>query len=219
MWVTSLGLAGEAGIFASRPFYPMFSGVPNGPLRLSPPQVHAAVHNSGDNNFGSQWGQTIGRYYIEAFLARYAGEIHGRVLEIGENTYTYRFGGKRVIQSDVLHVTRDNPRATIVADLTCADHIPSEVFDCVILTQTLQGIYDVRAAVRTVHRILKPGGVVLATGHGISKISSYDMQRWGEYWRLPRSRCTNSFWNSFLMIASLSKPMATYSRQLARCKG
>ena len=39
MWVTSLGLAGEAGIFASRPFYPMFSGVPNGPLRLSPPQV------------------------------------------------------------------------------------------------------------------------------------------------------------------------------------
>ena len=48
MWVTSLGLAGEAGIFASRPFYPMFSGVPNGPLRLSPPQVHAAVHNSGN---------------------------------------------------------------------------------------------------------------------------------------------------------------------------
>ena len=25
----------------------MFSGIPNGPLRLSPPQVHAAVHNSG----------------------------------------------------------------------------------------------------------------------------------------------------------------------------
>ena len=50
MWVTSLGLAGEAGIFASRPFYPMFSGVPNGPLRLSPPQVHAAVHNSGNIN-------------------------------------------------------------------------------------------------------------------------------------------------------------------------
>ncbi len=47
MWVTSLGLAGEAGIFASLPFYPMFSGPPNGPLRLSPPQVHAAVYNSG----------------------------------------------------------------------------------------------------------------------------------------------------------------------------
>ena len=56
MWVTSLGLAGEAGIFASLPFYPMFSGVPNGPLRLSPPQVHAAVHNSGCT--GSVWART-----------------------------------------------------------------------------------------------------------------------------------------------------------------
>ena len=50
MWVTSLGLAGEAGIFTSLPFYPHVSGVPNGLLRLSPPQVHAAVHNSGDMN-------------------------------------------------------------------------------------------------------------------------------------------------------------------------
>ena len=31
----------------------MFSGVPNGLLRLSPPQVHAAVHNSGDNYLAS----------------------------------------------------------------------------------------------------------------------------------------------------------------------
>ena len=54
MWVTSLGLAGEAGIFASLPFYPMFSGVPNGPLPLSPPQVHAAVHNSGDKKLITQ---------------------------------------------------------------------------------------------------------------------------------------------------------------------
>ncbi len=44
---------GEAGIFASLPFYPMFSGVPNGPLRLSPPQVHAAVHNSGSTKIVS----------------------------------------------------------------------------------------------------------------------------------------------------------------------
>ena len=32
----------------------MFSGVPNGPLRLSPPQVHAAVHNSGDHAPGDR---------------------------------------------------------------------------------------------------------------------------------------------------------------------
>jgi hypothetical protein len=40
----------------------------------------------------------------------------------------------------------------------------------------------VAAAVKTVFRILKPGGVVLATVPGISKISRYDMDRWGYYW-------------------------------------
>ena len=68
MWVTSLGLAGEAGIFASLPFYPMFSGVPNGLLRLSPPQVHAAVHNSGVRPFPK--GQ--GRWRISTNGARQA---------------------------------------------------------------------------------------------------------------------------------------------------
>jgi SAM-dependent methyltransferase len=40
----------------------------------------------------------------------------------------------------------------------------------------------VPTAVRTVHRILRPGGVVLVTVPGISKISRYDMDRWGYYW-------------------------------------
>jgi ubiquinone/menaquinone biosynthesis C-methylase UbiE len=88
-----------------------------------------------------------------------------------------------VAKSDVLHVWDDNPQATIVTDLTCADHIPSDTFDCIIFTQTLQFIYDFHAALRHLHRILKPGGALLATFHGISQISQYDMDRWGEYWR------------------------------------
>jgi glycosyltransferase involved in cell wall biosynthesis/SAM-dependent methyltransferase len=133
--------------------------------------------------FGWGWGQCIDRYYIEIFLAEHASDIHGHVLEIGGNDYTRQFGKERVIQSDVLHAPPGTPQATIVADLTCADSIPSETFDCIILTQTLQFIYDVRAALRTLHRILKPGGVLLATCPGISQIARYDMDRWGEYWR------------------------------------
>ena len=51
-----------------------------------------------------------------------------------------------------------------------------------ILTQTLNAVYDVAAAIETVERILVPGGVVLVTIPGISKISRYDMERWGYYW-------------------------------------
>jgi SAM-dependent methyltransferase len=80
---------------------------------------------------------------------------------------------------DVLHVAKGNPRATIIADLTCADHIPADTFDCVILTQTLHLIYDMRAAVRTLHRALKRGGVLLLTAPGISQI---DRGEWGSDW-------------------------------------
>lgn len=133
--------------------------------------------------FGWGYGQCIDRYYIEAFLNKYASDIHGHVLEIADNIYTHRFGGDNVIQSDVLHVTQGNPNATIIADLSSADHIPSETFDCIIFTQTLQFIYDVRTAIRTLYRILQPSGVLLVTIPGISQIARFDMERWGEYWR------------------------------------
>ncbi len=133
--------------------------------------------------FGFDRGLCIDRYYIERFLSAQASDIRGRVLEIGDNTYTRKFGGEYVARTDVLHFTEGNPMATIVADLTCADRISSDTFDCIICTQTLPVIYEVRAAIQTLHRILKPGGALLATFPGISQISRYDMDRWGDYWR------------------------------------
>jgi glycosyltransferase involved in cell wall biosynthesis len=130
-------------------------------------------------NFGYDRGTPIDRYYIEAFLGRETQTIAGRVLEIGDPTYTRRFGGTRVTASDVLHVRAGNPAATLVGDLVDAPHLPSASFDCVILTQTLQFIFDLRAALETVHRILKPGGTVLATLPGISHIGD---PTWGSSW-------------------------------------
>jgi glycosyltransferase involved in cell wall biosynthesis len=130
-------------------------------------------------DFGYGRGGPIDRYYIEQFLGIRRDDICGRVLEIGDDSYTRKFGGSSVTRRDVLHVTDDNPRATIIADLASADHIPDNTFDCIILTQTLQVIYEVRAAIATLHRILKPGGVLLATFPGISQI---DRSEWRESW-------------------------------------
>ncbi len=120
--------------------------------------------------WGYDRGLPIDRYYIKRFLSACAPDIRGRVLEIKDNGYTHEFGGTHVVVSDVLDLTEENSQATIVGDLTDADHIKSETFDCVILTQTLQFIYDARAALKTLFRILKPGGVLLATFPGISRI-------------------------------------------------
>jgi hypothetical protein len=129
--------------------------------------------------FGLDRGKAVDRYYIENFLAQQAAHIKGRVLEIGDNAYTCRFGGAKVTKSDILHVTDGHPQATIIGDLATADHIPSDSFDCIILTQTLHLIYDVRAALATLYRILKPGGVLLVTVPGISQI---DEEEWGHTW-------------------------------------
>jgi SAM-dependent methyltransferase len=124
----------------------------------------------------------IDRYYIERFLRVHAADICGHVMEIRDDAYTREFGGDRVTKTDVLHAVAGNPQATIVADLAGADHITSDTFDCVILTQTLQFIYDAPAAVATLHRILKPGGILLATFPGISQ-SNRRMERWDDHWR------------------------------------
>jgi SAM-dependent methyltransferase len=129
--------------------------------------------------FGYDRGLPIDRYYIENFLSRQAMDIQGQVLEIGENTYTRQFGGDRVTQSDVLHVIEGNPQATFVGDLRKADHIPSNLFDCIVLTQTLHLLYDMRAALVNLHRILKPGGILLVTVPGISQVVKCD---WGSDW-------------------------------------
>ncbi len=68
-------------------------------------------------------------------------------------------------------------------DLSNADHLPSNAFDTIILTQTLQFIYDIKSTVATLYRILKPGGIILATAAGMAQISREDFEMWGEYWR------------------------------------
>jgi SAM-dependent methyltransferase len=132
--------------------------------------------------FGTERGQPVDRYYIEAFLAAHAADVRGHVLEVGSDTYTRAYGGDRVTRSDVLHVAERRPGVTLVGDLARPDDFAAAQYDCVILTQTLGLIFDVAAAVTTVHRILRPGGVALVTVPGISQISRYDMDRWGHYW-------------------------------------
>jgi SAM-dependent methyltransferase len=131
------------------------------------------------NIFGYDRGLPIDRYYIENFLTRQSPDVRGRVLEIGDATYTRRFGGDRVTKSDVLHVVAGNPEATIIGDLTNSDLIPSDSFDCLVLTQTLHLIYNIREAVQAIYRILKPGGIALVTVPGLSQI---DIDEWKDYW-------------------------------------
>jgi SAM-dependent methyltransferase len=134
------------------------------------------------DDWGFDRGEPIDRYYIRDFMEQRRSLVRGRVLEIASDEMTRAYGDGRVDRSDVLHVSDAGPHVTIVADLASGEGIPASSFDCVIVTQTLQLIYDVRAAIRTIRRILRPGGVALVTVPAITRISRQDMDRWGQYW-------------------------------------
>jgi hypothetical protein len=119
---------------------------------------------SRDNGYDR--GTPIDRWFVEEFLRDHAEDIRGDVLDFYDDRNTRLFGGERVRSVEVVHRTPGHATATIAADLTDAPELASASFDCVLLTQTLHVIYDMRAALATVHRVLRPGGVVLATFPG-----------------------------------------------------
>jgi len=148
--------------------------------------------------FAFDRGQLVDRYYVTQFLSACRADVRGHVLEMMDDRYTREFGDTRVTRSDVLHSVAGNPQATIVADLTADNAIPDDTFDCIICTQTLQFIYDFRAALRQLHRILRPGGILLLTAHGTSRIGRREgVDAWGEYWRFTAQSLRRLFAETF----------------------
>jgi SAM-dependent methyltransferase len=147
--------------------------------------------------FGGDRGTPLDRYYIEGFLKRHAGDITGRVAEIGDDFYTRRFGGNRVRQSDIIDTpTSLNARSTLRVDLQMPHQIEAERFDCMIVTQTLHMIYHLHGALATIERALAPGGIVLATVPGITPIDEHDgPEKW--FWSMTQSAARRLFEEHF----------------------
>lgn len=142
--------------------------------------------------FGLDRGTPIDRFYIDHFLSTNKQLIRGIVCEIAEDTYIRKYGSN-VKRYEILHYTNDNTNATIVGDLTNLETLPKNSIDCFVCTQTLNFIYDFEAAIEGIHHVLKIGGVAMVTVAGISQISRYDMDRWGDYWRFTKLSLQKAF--------------------------
>lgn len=131
-----------------------------------------------DPNFGYGRGLPVDRYYIENFLELHAADIRGHALEIGDAEYCTKYGSA-ITRQEILHVAPRNPQATIVGDISMEAVLSACSLDCIVLTQTLQLIYDLHGAVANIHRALRPGGVALVTVPGITPI---DRGEWRDTW-------------------------------------
>jgi SAM-dependent methyltransferase len=144
--------------------------------------------------WGFDRGTPVDRYYIEHFLAQERHRIRGRVLEVADSRYTLRFGSG-VERGDILDIDASNTAATFVTDLAQADALPADAFDCFILTQTLQYVFDLQAAIRHVHRVLRPGGSVLCTVPAVSRIGRRYLET--EHWRFTTASAARLFAEAF----------------------
>jgi SAM-dependent methyltransferase len=156
--------------------------------RLMRPAWLGTIRSTGpiSDEWGRDRGQEIDRVYIERFLGLHSQDIRGHVLEVKDRGYTDQFGSG-VDTSDVLDIDASNGEATLVADLARAEQIRSDQFDCFILTQTLQFVDDLETALAHVQRILRPGGVLLATMPGISRVERAYVST--DYWRFTEASC------------------------------
>ncbi|TGL59768.1 methyltransferase domain-containing protein [Leptospira ognonensis] len=134
--------------------------------------------------FGLERGTPIDRHYIEKFLSKNRERISGDCLEVGDSVYAKKFGSTKSIR--ILEFDSEKTLLTQTAlfcDLGNPEAIPEAIFDTIICTQTLNFIFDLEKAMRSIYKLLRPGGSALLTVGGISQISKYDYERWGDYWR------------------------------------
>lgn len=144
--------------------------------------------------FGFDRGTPIDRYWIEKFLAANSKDIHGWVLEITDNYYTKIFGAGAVTKSEVLDINRKNKQATIYGDLrSLKKTITTNTYDCIILTHVLGMIDEYEMAVSEIHRILKPGGVLLLTSATMGPV--FDQET--NFWRFTSSGARHLFTKYF----------------------
>ncbi len=129
-------------------------------------------------NWGCERGEPLCRRYLLEFLREHTADVRGRCLEFQDNHYSGFLGGDKITKLDILNLEPE-PKATIVADLTKPNDIPSDTFDCIICTHVLHVIPDLDTFLRELHRILKPGGVLLMAVPHVSMAGP----EWHELWR------------------------------------
>ena len=134
-----------------------------------------------DRLFGMGRGKPVDRKYIEDFLSINQEMIKGTVMEIADDTYIKKFGGDKISDKIILHVKGWGKNA-IKGNFETGEGIKENMVDCLICTQTLQYIFDLKSAVRNIYKMIKPGGYVLLTVPGIKLLSTDDDENWGEKW-------------------------------------
>lgn len=155
--------------YISNPQNPPRSGAPEkvdwGSFRRTTP----AGSESGSN---PALAFSVGRYYSESFLYRHRQCIRGSVLEIGDKGYSQSLCDEKIGEVAFVPFGKSGREQLLFSELKKYNDHRSGSFDCIILLQVLNSIYDMKPLLKSVYGLLKPGGVLLATLPGIGPFGS-----------------------------------------------
>ncbi len=122
------------------------------------------------DHYGFDRGTPIDRYYVMKFMERHGRHITGDVLEIQGTAYTQACGSN-VRRSESLDIDPQHG-TTYVGDLAhSASVLASDAYDCFLLPNTLNHLKELDACLRNALRVVKPGGVVLATAPTLTPLT------------------------------------------------
>jgi len=114
-------------------------------------------------SWGERGGSPIDGYYIDKFLRASSKYIRGITLESGNDLYAFGYGKENVIKGGIFKI----PAESGAVDVELPPDIPRGGCECIIITRTLEFMYDSSRAIETLYGILKPGGVILAAVPGM----------------------------------------------------
>ncbi len=132
-------------------------------------------------NLGMEW------------LKLHGVNIEGSVLNIGsrDDPRNYKQYFSKASNHRNLDIV-DFENVDIVADITNMPEIPSNSEDCIVSMWTFYQIKEIEKALKEVHRVLKPNGLLLATFTGPGR-------RWKTVW-WPSGKYTKSYSKRFIKV-------------------
>lgn len=176
-----------------------------------------------DRNFGSGRGTPIDRKLIMDFLALETAnlQVNLKVLEFGDTIFSeiyltdsnhYQFNfleGQPPIESQ--------DQKEVVGDLTKKNSTPPQ-FDLIIATQLLGFTQNPFKAATGLVDLLSPGGLIIGTEPFCSPISSYDDERWGDYFRFTSKGVLSVFSDDRIGEVRIA-PLGNWETSLSVFKG
>ncbi|MGE0446378.1 MAG: methyltransferase domain-containing protein [Vicinamibacterales bacterium] len=131
------------------------------------------------DSFGFDRGTPLDRYYLHRFFERERAAITGRVLEIQSPGHALRFGHDLAAADSIDIDPRYAP--TYLCDLAQSQEVvPDNSYDCFLLPNTLCHLERVDECLRQALRIVRPGGVILASAAAFVPLTA-DAR---DYWHL-----------------------------------